>query len=158
MMERALASHRGSIAVTRSLVSIIAVGLLLMAGCTAPPRVTPREQLALRETRWKLESWASDAQDPSKQALYLELGDDSKAKIYSSGQARDAVYDFGGGNDFAFSELPTVVYQSGDEMENQAERIYLDFLSQTRGYRLKNGNLILEDQTQADLMTFVPSK
>lgn len=114
--------------------------------------------MALEGSSWKLESWASEAQDPSKQELYLELNEDGRATIYSSGQTSDATYDFGGGNDFAFSELPSVIYQGGDETENQAERIFFDFLSQTRGYRLENGKLILEDKTQADLMTFVPSE
>lgn len=130
----------------------------MVAGCTAPPRIASPGERALKNSAWKVESWAAEAQDPSKQELYLEFGDKGKAKIYSAGQARPATYDFGSGKSFAFSELPTVVYQGGDETENQAEHIFFDLLQQTRGYRLENGKLILEDMTQADLMTFVPGK
>lgn len=141
---------------TRRVLSVIAAGMLLVSGCTAPPRIKPAAEKALEGSAWQLESWASEAQDPSKQELYLELGEDGKAKVYSGGQVRDATYDFGSGNDFGFTELPTVVYQGGDEIENQAEQIYFAFLADTRGYRLEDSKLILEDMTQADLMTFVP--
>lgn len=143
---------------TRLLLSMLATGILLVGGCTSPPRIASPDQEALEGSAWKLESWASEAQDPSKQELYLELGDKGKATIYSAGQSRAAAYDFGQGNDFGFTELPTVVYQGADETESQAERIFYEFLQQTRGYRLDNGKLILEDMTQADLMTFVPRK
>lgn len=141
----------------RVLVSLAVVALLALAGCTAPPRIASPEEVALKGSAWKLESWAAEAQDPSAQELYLEFAEEGKeAKIYSAGSVHDASYDFGVGNSFAFSDLPAVLYPGADEKQNQAERIFFDFLAQTRGYRLEGNKLILEDKVQADLMTFVP--
>lgn len=79
-------------------------------------------------------------------------------KIISAVNTFDATYDYGIGNTFAINDLPASVFPSADEKANQAEGIYLDFLAQTRSYRLEGGKPILEDKTQAALMTFAARK
>lgn len=107
---------------------------------------------SLQDTQWKLADWSASSLNPANFSITAAFADGQIS-------GRSAVNHYSGSyaasNDGSFSVGPlTQTLMASDENSMRAETLYIQLLAQARRYRIAQGQLILANASQQDLLIF----